>query len=269
MVPGAANNSRIVFASDEGSPGNYDIYVINADGSAKQNLTSSPTSNDRQPSWSPDGTQIVFTTNRDGNDEVYTMRDDGANLVNLTNNAGADYQPAWAPLASANRIAFVSDRDGEPEVYTISTLGGAVTKVTNNGIDDLNPSYSPDSTRLVYQSGGNIMARNADGTGAETPLSSSGQDSEPAWSPSGSYIVYVSTRDAGNAELYRVTSDGSTTDRLTSTASLETNPGWSPDSSELVYTEESGGVRELRRAYYTGLSIRPIGSVGIDPDWTP
>ena len=44
VVPGAANNSRIVFASDEGSPGNYDIYVINADGSAKQNLTNSPSS---------------------------------------------------------------------------------------------------------------------------------------------------------------------------------------------------------------------------------
>ena len=191
------------------------------------------------------------------------MRDDGANQANLTNNAAPDYQPVWSP--DGNRIAFVSDRDGDAEVYTISILGGAVTKVTNNGIADLNPSYSPDSTRLVYQSAGNIVIKNADGTGAETPLSSSGQDSEPAWSPSGSYVVYVSTRDAGNAELYRVTSDGSTTDRLTSTASLETNPGWSPDSAELVYTEESGGVRELRRAYYTGLSIRPIGQRGHRP----
>jgi hypothetical protein len=50
VVPGAAATSRIVFASDEGSPGNSDIYVINADGTGKVNLTNSPTVNDYDPS---------------------------------------------------------------------------------------------------------------------------------------------------------------------------------------------------------------------------
>ena len=75
----SANNSRIVFASDEASPGNYDIYVINADGTAKQNLTNSPAVNDRQPSWSPDGSRIAFLTDRNGRWEVWVMNVDGSN----------------------------------------------------------------------------------------------------------------------------------------------------------------------------------------------
>ena len=58
------------------------------------------------PAWSPDGTKIAFTTDRDGNFEIYVMNADGTGQTRLTNNAAADDEPAWSPDGS--KIAFTS-----------------------------------------------------------------------------------------------------------------------------------------------------------------
>ena len=50
-----------------------DIYVMDADGSKVERLTDDP-ADDRYPSWSPDGTRITFSSDRDGNPEIYVMR---------------------------------------------------------------------------------------------------------------------------------------------------------------------------------------------------
>lgn len=86
------DGTRIVFRSSDGSQS--DIFVINADGSGRSNLTHT-TSDEWSPSWSPDGTLIAFQTNRDGNWEIYVMQANGSSPVNLTNNAADDQRPYW------------------------------------------------------------------------------------------------------------------------------------------------------------------------------
>jgi TolB protein len=61
-----------------------EIYTINVDGSGEKQLTDSP-GLDGDPSWSPDGDRIVFTTDRDGNWELYTMNANGSDQRRLTN----------------------------------------------------------------------------------------------------------------------------------------------------------------------------------------
>ena len=83
---------------------------VNADGSNPVNLTNNP-AYDGQPAWSPDGTRIAFTSDRDGRLGIYVMNADGSNPAHLTNNpASRDSDPAWSP--DGKRIAFVSYRDG-------------------------------------------------------------------------------------------------------------------------------------------------------------
>src|SRR2546425_3331127 len=63
-------NGKIVFETERDD--NWEVYVMNADGSGQTNLTNNPAF-DAEPSWSPDGTKIAFTSSRDDASEVYVM----------------------------------------------------------------------------------------------------------------------------------------------------------------------------------------------------
>ena len=91
---GAANEAgpaRIAFQSNR--DGNFEIYVMNADGSDQTGL-SNFAAHDAEPDWAPDGTRITFISNRDGNFEIYVMNADGTGQTRLTDNSDTDWQPA-------------------------------------------------------------------------------------------------------------------------------------------------------------------------------
>lgn len=97
--PWSPDGRRIVFSTlvndwGRGGPVNSDIFVINTDGTNLVNLTNHPKT-DIQPSWSPDGSKIVFTSVRDGNYDIFTMDADGSNPINLTNHPADDANPSW------------------------------------------------------------------------------------------------------------------------------------------------------------------------------
>ena len=80
--------------------GNFEIYVMNLDGSNPTRLTNNPAS-DTYPSWSPDEKRIAFTSNRDGNLEIYVMNADGSEQRNLTN--ADDNWPSWSPFLKTEK----------------------------------------------------------------------------------------------------------------------------------------------------------------------
>jgi TolB protein len=74
---------------------------MHADGTDSTNISRHAKA-DRHPDWSPDGTKIAFTSDREGKDDIYVMDDDGSNPVNLTQNqAGRNRSPAWQPIPLA------------------------------------------------------------------------------------------------------------------------------------------------------------------------
>jgi len=76
---------------------NPEIYVMNSDGSDQRNISNHPAQDgyNWEFFWSPDGSQILFTTDRDENLEIYIMDADGSNPTNLSNNPANDSSPAW------------------------------------------------------------------------------------------------------------------------------------------------------------------------------
>src|SRR3989344_4308215 len=195
--------------------GNYEVYVMNADGSAQTNLTNNPES-DWNPMWSPNGSKIAFHSFRDGNYEVYVMNADGSAQTNLTNNPESDTYPVWSPNGS--KIAFHSFRDGNYEVYVMNADGSAQTNLTNNPESDTYPVLSPDGSKIAFRSfrDGNyeVYVMNADGS-AQTNLTNNPEsDWNPMWSPNGSKIAFHSFRD-GNYEVYVMNADGSAQTNLT------------------------------------------------------
>lgn len=142
-------------------------------------------SNDGDPAWSPDGRQIAFSSDRDGNREIYVMDADGANVRRLTDHPAWDGHPYWSPDGS--RILFESNRGpGQTfEVLTMLANGRRLRRLTDNDMDDKHPSWSPDGASVIFESHregrmGLFLVR-ADGTGERdlTPALSRAQ--HPSW----------------------------------------------------------------------------------------
>lgn len=90
--------SRLAFVAVQPS-GFNDIFLIDLESGGVQQLTFDP-AGDSDPRWSPDGTAIVFASNRDGNWELYTIRADGTGLTRLTETPGDETEPAWRPFTA-------------------------------------------------------------------------------------------------------------------------------------------------------------------------
>jgi hypothetical protein len=178
------DGTKVAFASNR--DGDFDIYVVNADGSGLVNLTNNAV-DDTSPAWSPDGRRITFDTMRDGQSEVYAMNADGSSPGNLTAFLVEDANPSWSPDGAT--IAYESLRAGNRDIWVMSPGGGVATarQLTADAADDSNPDWSPDSTRITFVRNGEIWTMRADGSG-QASLQATG--TRPAWSPDGTRIVY-------------------------------------------------------------------------------
>ena len=256
--------ARIAFASDR--DGNWEIYVMDVDGGNPRNLTNDP-SDDRDPSWSPDGKRIVFFSNRDGHvidgrptSEIYVMDADGGNPQNLTNDRNDDRFPSWSP--DGKRIAFVSDRDGPPryfDIYVMDADGGNLQRLTSDPRDDRNPSWSPDGERIVFGARREghfetkfavtyeIYVMDADGGNQQRLTENRKNDWHPAWSPNGERIAFASDRkgDLVNIEIYVMDADGGNEHRLTENRVYDWQPSWSPDGERIAFVSDRDGNSEI------------------------
>jgi Tol biopolymer transport system component len=145
--PAWGRSGKIAFESLRAGKG--DVWTISPNGTGEKNLTANSTAFDGDPSWSPDGTKIVFTSERDGDREVYVMNADGSNQTRLTTSPGFDENPSWSPDGS--EIAFDTNRDGNLEIYAMNADGSNPHRVTNHPAIDAIPSYLPDG-RIVFVS---------------------------------------------------------------------------------------------------------------------
>ena len=174
-----------------------DILVVSTDASKMTNLTNSPSSSDWSPSWSPDGSKIVFVSGRSGNLDIYLMNIDGSEVHNLTNSLHHERSPCWSP--DGNHIAYVSDQDGSNDVFVMGSNGSNPTNLTKCAGQDSYPHWSPDGTGIAFGSNRNghwdIYLMDTHGSTLIRLTAESSDDYSPRWSPSGDQICFVSNRE--------------------------------------------------------------------------
>ena len=198
---------QIVFASTRS--GIPQIYLVNADSTDLKQLTIIE-QGACQPSWSPDGLQLVFISPCLGRADfyetlynessLYIINADGTGLDQLTAAPGSDFEPAWSPDGS--KIAFTSVRGGFRQIYSLDIESREVTLLTNttSAIESSQPSWSPDGTKIVYLvkrvGAYQVWSMNANGQEA-SQLTRSGQDLWdylPSWSPDGRTVFFNQRR---------------------------------------------------------------------------
>jgi hypothetical protein len=160
----SADGSRIVFATNR--DGNFELYVVDADGGNPQRLTSTAV-NESEPVWAPDGSQIVYQSDSGGTVQIWRMNADGSGQRQLTDGA-ANLEPAVSPNGAT--IAFTSIRDGNYEVYLMDPDGANQRNATNSDapLHERAPAWRGDST-LVYVREERV-GRTATWTVAQQPL---------------------------------------------------------------------------------------------------
>jgi eukaryotic-like serine/threonine-protein kinase len=192
--------SQIAFASDR--TGIMQLWLMNADGTQQRQITSMK-DGACQPSWSPDGMRLVFTSPCPGKQDrypgssLYIINVDGSNIVQLPTSPEGDYDPAWSP--NGRYIAFTSLRNKRPGIFRMDLLN-------NNNVVDL-------SQTLVFA------------------------DRQPAWNPTGTELVFV-RQQTGPSSLWKMSESGNQTKVFSMSGNVNNLwPAWSSDGSLVFYSQ--------------------------------
>jgi TolB protein len=196
---------RIAFTSnrDNDNPQNYDVWVMNADGSAPQR-TIATSAWDEYSAWSPlNNGEIAISTTADDNSEIHSGT--GNNLRRLTFNAVRDEWPTWSP--DGKWIAHSNYQFGKGDIYLTDVSAGVTEWLYGTEGDDNQPAWSPDGRWIVFvrrdddkDAFGELVLISADGSSPSTLTGA--YAANPAWSPDSEWIVFARGLDSnGNGEL--------------------------------------------------------------------
>ncbi len=250
-----ATAPRIAFHSDR--DGNSEIYTIKSSGEGEIRLTFND-GYDGFPSWSPDGTSILFQSVRDGWDGIWIMAADGSNPRQIPNTDNGRY-PKFS--FDGRSIAFFAERDGNTEVMVVEADGSNPRNLTNHPATDETPSWTADGSVMAFQSDRNdsgsgdpgaedrhsnfgIFTMEADGGGVREITGAETNDENPSISPDGGSIVYQSYM---YDSLVVAVTDVVTGEKrvLTDSAFPSGSPAWSSDGSKIVFDSNRDGNFEI------------------------
>ena len=156
---------------------------------------------DRQPAFSPDGSRVVYSTNRGGNLDIWEVGPATGAVRRLTEDRSEDWDPAVSP--DGKHLLWSSHRSGTFEIWSADADGMNARQVSHDGVDAENPAMTPDGAWIYYGSYSNekagIWKVKPDGTGTVKVFA--GAISGPSVSPDGRYLLFPLTGDPSERVL--------------------------------------------------------------------
>jgi serine/threonine-protein kinase len=296
LVPSAVAAAALAFAAGYAArrPKPVPPPAVDTDTAVRQ-LTFEP-GLEAEPSFSPDGNYVAYTSNDQGSLDVVVMPIGGGPVRRLAATPADEAQPAWSP--DGTQVAFTSARDrggrlsavaglsamsafvqGQGgDIFLVPAAGGPAVKLVERGSY---PAWSPDGQTIVFQSdrSGHWDIWTVPARGGEPrPLTADPDiDYQPSWSPDGKWIAYGSLQAQSGGQLMVVPSDGGAPRELKVEAGSVGSPAWSRDGAWLYFAAgralAASTTRLSRVLFATAETETPLvqrltlgAATDIDPD---
>lgn len=211
------------------------------------------------PTWSPDGTKLLFeypgdytvqyrhfgVMNADGRDPFYLAELDSE-------------QPKWSPDSSQLLFAssLVSDTEiYNSEIYKVNSDGSGLSNLTTSLAQEYAPQWSPDGSKIAFHrnkdtnSATDIFVMDADGGNSTALTSSPAHEHSPLWSPDGTMMAFFRYYDDAQcctASIVVIKADGSHPQEIVSIWPTSTRLAWSPDGSRILFTNWDANTYTIR-----------------------
>jgi YVTN family beta-propeller protein len=258
LSPASTGFDSLVFVSAR--DGGSDLYVKapNVPDVTPANRLTSGLGDLRSPSWSRDGSRIVFERVVGATSDIYLVDAQGgqqAFLQPLTSGFN-DASPEWSPVEDA--VAFAREvSPGNWAIFRINTDGSGLAQLTAPLPDTVvggtpvvhrGSAWSPDGARITFGRGGQIhsMSARTGPSGPPTQLTFAGLNINSAWSPDGRWIAFASNR-TGNFDIFVMSSrgEGHGLFQVTTDPAPDFEPTWSADGQSIAFGSSRTGVSNI------------------------
>jgi Tol biopolymer transport system component len=257
-VPPGLLSGRLLYSVANDDAKRWELWEYNFANSENKKIADWRTEID----VSSDGKQIVyFAWPGDAGEKVGIWIMDADFTKNRLVVPGGAY-PSFSP--GGDRLVV----NGRDELYVLKTDGANIRKLTNGEY----AAWSPVNNQIVHRAcvGGRcglwLIDADSNDPGARNRITTGGSDGQPAWSPDGKRVAYISQED-GNFEIYVVNQDGSNKLRLTTNPSSDGLPVWSPDGAWIAFRSDRGGSWAIYVMRADGSDVRKVVDADVLPLW--
>jgi TolB protein len=272
--PGVASTEITFVSTRSGRP---EIHVMDADGGSQRQATRNRSIN-AFPSWSPDGSAIVYMSYLfDRAPHLFRLVRAGnlpaGRILQGLDARSSVYRGVYDP--SGSRLAVVVSTNGSPDIWVVDGDGRNPRQLTKHSAIDVSPSWSPDGRRIAFVSdragSPHVYLMDADGGNVRRLTYEGGYNTAPAWSPDGRWIAYE-VRVGGQFDLWLIDPEGQVNAPLVSHPRSDENPTWAPDGRKLAFHSSRRGRPDVYLVDVDGRNVRQITQGAGDntaPHWGP
>ena len=256
---GAEPSQLALIAFDSNRTGNFEIFLMKADGTQQVQLTRDPAYDSFWPKISPDRKSILFVRTPAGVHDTdygkvttWTMNSDGSEVKQIIGSGAYGWSiqghPEWKP--DGTKIVTIGGARHNSQIYILNSDGSNPFRVTSNGSGgtrggtNIDPSWHPDGKSLLFvgcptsfclPSFYEVYRINADGTGETRLTRDSVADYDPYYSPSGGQIAWLRNISKTRWAIYRMRPDGSAQRPVIDDGGINSKPAWWRDGSAILF----------------------------------